>query len=142
MRVICRLPLIVPAMLGLAACEPSPPAATTQIIVQQPAGTIVPAAPMPPPPPVSELVLRRPRVRPRRSGSPGTGATVGSAAIRGAGRLGNMLPSRRERRPGSLASGSSRAAAGCGARAIGPERRLSNQANSQTGSLILARNAA
>ena len=56
MRVICRLPLIVPAMLGLAACEPSPPPATTQIIVQQPAGTIVPAAPMPPPPPMSELV--------------------------------------------------------------------------------------
>jgi hypothetical protein len=44
MRVICRLPLIVPAVLGLAACETSPPPATTQIVVQQPAGTIAPAA--------------------------------------------------------------------------------------------------
>ena len=32
MRVICRLPLIVPAVMGLAACETSPPAAITQIV--------------------------------------------------------------------------------------------------------------
>jgi hypothetical protein len=56
MSVLCRLPLIVTAVLGLVACEPSPPAATTQIVVQPPSSTIVPAAPMPPPPPMSELV--------------------------------------------------------------------------------------
>ncbi len=56
MRVIHALPLIVPAMLGLAACGGSPPPQTTQVIVQPGQDTVVPQAPMPPPPPMSELV--------------------------------------------------------------------------------------
>jgi hypothetical protein len=70
MRVIYALPLLVPTLLGLAACGNSPPPATqvivqsppatqvpaTQVIVQAPPTTVVPSAPMPPPPPISELV--------------------------------------------------------------------------------------
>jgi hypothetical protein len=56
MRVVYALPLIVPAMLGLAGCASSPPPQTTQVVVQPAQPTIVAAAPMPPPPPMSELV--------------------------------------------------------------------------------------
>ena len=55
MRVIYALPLLVPAVLGLAACDNSPPPAT-QVVVQPPPTTIVPSAPTPPPPAMSELV--------------------------------------------------------------------------------------
>jgi hypothetical protein len=55
MRLFHALPLVLPALLTLAACgsEPPPP---TQIIVQAPPATVVPMAPMPPPPAMSELV--------------------------------------------------------------------------------------
>jgi len=55
MRVVYALPLIVPAMLGLAGCGDSPPP-STQVVVQPAPTAVVPAAPMPPPPPMSELV--------------------------------------------------------------------------------------
>jgi hypothetical protein len=55
MRVIYALPLLVPSLVGLAACDNSPPP-TTQVVVQAPPTTVVPSAPMPPPPPMSELV--------------------------------------------------------------------------------------
>jgi hypothetical protein len=54
MRVIHVLPVLVPSLLGLAACDNSPP--PTQVVVQAPPASIVPSAPMPPPPPMSELV--------------------------------------------------------------------------------------
>src|SRR3954462_4572964 len=56
MRTIYTLPLMLPVMFGLAACDTSTPPQSTQVIVQAPPTTIVPAAPMPPPPPMSELV--------------------------------------------------------------------------------------
>jgi hypothetical protein len=57
MRIIYALPLLAPALLGLAACDDSPPPApVSQIIVQPPPTTVVPAAPTPPPPPMAELV--------------------------------------------------------------------------------------
>ncbi|MDB5403844.1 MAG: hypothetical protein QOD93_6213 [Acetobacteraceae bacterium] len=56
MRFVLALPLLVPAVLGLAACSDSPPPQTTQVIVQPSPTTVVPTAPMPPPPPMSELV--------------------------------------------------------------------------------------
>jgi hypothetical protein len=56
MRVVYALPLLVPVMFGLAACDNSPPPATNQVVVQPPPTTVVPSAPMPPPPPRSELV--------------------------------------------------------------------------------------
>jgi len=55
MRVISALPLLIPTVLGLAACADQPPP-TTQVVVQSPPASIVPSSPMPPPPPLSELV--------------------------------------------------------------------------------------
>lgn len=55
MRFLRGLPVILPAILGLAACGESPPPQTTVIV--QPAPTaVVPVAPAPPPPAMSELV--------------------------------------------------------------------------------------
>jgi WXXGXW repeat (2 copies) len=56
MRIIFALPLLVPAVAGLSACEAPPPPQTTRVVVQAQPAAVVPAAPMPPPPPMSELV--------------------------------------------------------------------------------------
>jgi hypothetical protein len=54
MRLVFAWPLLVPGVLGLAACNDSPPPST--VIVQPAPTSVVPTAPMPPPPPMSELV--------------------------------------------------------------------------------------
>jgi YXWGXW repeat-containing protein len=56
MRSIYGLPLLLPAMFGLAGCGDSTPPPSTQVIVQPAPTTVVPMAPMPPPPAMSELV--------------------------------------------------------------------------------------
>jgi hypothetical protein len=55
MRFTQVLPLVLPVILGVAACGRSEPP-TTQVIVQPAPTTVVPLAPMPPPPAMSELV--------------------------------------------------------------------------------------
>jgi len=52
--VFSSLPMLLPALLGLASCAAQPPA--TQVFISGTQPAIVPLAPAPPPPPIAELV--------------------------------------------------------------------------------------